>query len=102
LSCEAQLLRQTNALQFAGGAFGDFFQKYDAPRYLEVGDARPDKGAQFPLIAGGAFAQQHTGRCDHCGVVQSVQKVERTEKAKGLGGTPITRLNIAAKAVGLS
>lgn len=28
--------------------------------------------------------------CRHCGVVESIQKVERTEKAKGIAGTPVT------------
>jgi uncharacterized protein YcfJ len=28
--------------------------------------------------------------CHRCGVVESVQKVERTEKAKGIAGTPVT------------
>lgn len=34
-------------------------------------------------FAGAAFAQQH-------GTVVSVQKVERTDKAKGIAGTPVT------------
>jgi outer membrane lipoprotein SlyB len=45
-------------------------------------------------VSGAAFAQQHPAPsrdvCHHCGVVQSVQKVERTEKAKGIAGTPVT------------
>ena len=35
------------------------------------------------LASGAAFAQQR-------GTVESVQKVERTEKAKGIAGTPVT------------
>jgi outer membrane lipoprotein SlyB len=35
------------------------------------------------LASGAAFAQ-------HTGTVESVQKVERTEKAKGIAGTPVT------------
>jgi outer membrane lipoprotein SlyB len=35
------------------------------------------------LASGAAFAQQH-------GTVQSVQKVERTDKAKGIAGSPVT------------
>ena len=42
---------QANALQLAGRALGDFTQKDDLARHLEVGDARPDKGAQFARIA---------------------------------------------------
>jgi outer membrane lipoprotein SlyB len=45
-------------------------------------------------LSGAAFAQQQPAPqrdvCRHCGVVQSVQKVERTEKAKGIAGTPVT------------
>ncbi|HTH81066.1 MAG TPA: glycine zipper 2TM domain-containing protein [Ramlibacter sp.] len=37
----------------------------------------------FALASGAAFAQ-------HTGTVESVQKVERTEKAKGIAGTPVT------------
>jgi outer membrane lipoprotein SlyB len=46
------------------------------------------------LLAGpAAFAQQPAPQpdvCRHCGVVQSVQKVERTEKTKGIAGTKVT------------
>jgi len=41
------------------------------------------------FASAGAFAQQQ-GACRDCGVVQSVQKVERTEKAKGIAGSPVT------------
>ena len=45
-------------------------------------------------VSGAAFAQQAPAPrhdvCRHCGVVQSVQKVERTEKATGIAGTPVT------------
>lgn len=45
-------------------------------------------------FSGAAFAQQPAATprdvCRHCGVVQSVEKVERTEKAKGIAGTPVT------------
>jgi outer membrane lipoprotein SlyB len=37
----------------------------------------------FALASGAAFAQ-------HTGTVESVQKVERTEKSKGIAGTPVT------------
>jgi outer membrane lipoprotein SlyB len=49
--------------------------------------------AACTLASAGAFAQQPAPRpdvCRHCGVVESVQKVERTEKAKGIAGTPVT------------
>jgi outer membrane lipoprotein SlyB len=49
------------------------------------------------LASATAFAQQGAPQsappadvCHHCGVVQSVQKVERTEKPKGIAGTPVT------------
>jgi outer membrane lipoprotein SlyB len=45
------------------------------------------------LAGGAAFAQQPAPRheeCRDCGVVQSVQKVTRTERAKGIAGTPVT------------
>jgi outer membrane lipoprotein SlyB len=44
-------------------------------------------------LSGAAFAQQPAPQrdvCRSCGVVESVQKVERTEKAKGIAGTPVT------------
>src|SRR5438309_10837242 len=37
-----------------------------------------------------AQAQQQREPCRHCGVVESVQKVERTEKTKGIAGTKVT------------
>ncbi|HUR89357.1 MAG TPA: glycine zipper 2TM domain-containing protein [Ramlibacter sp.] len=41
-----------------------------------------------------AFAQQppapQNAECRHCGVVESVQQVTRTNKAKGIAGTPVT------------
>ena len=44
--------------------------------------------------SGASFAQQQPAprheECRDCGVVQSVQKVTRTEKAKGIAGTPVT------------
>jgi outer membrane lipoprotein SlyB len=45
------------------------------------------------IASSAALAQQPPPArdvCRHCGVVQSVQKVERTEKAKGIAGTPVT------------
>jgi outer membrane lipoprotein SlyB len=44
------------------------------------------------LLAGSAaFAQQPAhDACRHCGVVESVQQVTRTEKPKGIAGTPVT------------
>jgi outer membrane lipoprotein SlyB len=50
------------------------------------------------LASGAAFAQQAPAPqpppqrevCRHCGVVESVQKVERTERSKGIAGTPVT------------
>lgn len=45
------------------------------------------------IAGGGALAQQPPAPrdvCRHCGVIESVQKVERTERAKGIAGTPVT------------
>jgi outer membrane lipoprotein SlyB len=44
--------------------------------------------AQSPQQAPARPPQADT--CRSCGVVQSVQQVQRTEKAKGIAGTPVT------------
>ena len=51
--------------------------------------------AACALASAPVFAQQPAPApqpevCRHCGVVESVQKVTRTEKSKGIAGTPVT------------
>lgn len=49
--------------------------------------------AACALAGTAAFAQQpapHDDACRSCGVVESVQKVERVHQAKGIAGTPVT------------
>jgi len=52
LAAEPQLVRQPDALQLAGGAFGDFLEEHDLARHLEIGEPGSGEVAQLALVGG--------------------------------------------------
>ena len=59
---EAELFGEADALDFAGGAFGDFVEDHDPAGGFEIGEALADEAADFALFGGLAVAQD-----DGCG-----------------------------------
>ena len=58
---QAQLLREADALQLAGGALRDLGEEHDLARHLEVGEAAGGEVAQLALGSPPALAQHDRG-----------------------------------------